>query len=278
MPVQTTKTGYVAFPDGGKVSVRESGGTWFDIGAINSPVNFTLNYTENEVVTANAGKLAKQISDMIIEGSMTLINLEPEAIEKLGGGMFERVTTAGTTVADADITDQVIDGYTEGVPVALNPVVTASGETLKFSTKPVLASVTGDVTGALSEGTHYFLVKDSTSSSGWSIIFQTVGTSEEITVDFDDNDPVEADTIYAGTSTLVLTAYGLKVEHTDSDGDIDRSFEIYSAEPTSGGFQFNFKGANEDGVEEMPLTFQGKLHTSLTDGRQLFAYYAKAQA
>jgi len=28
MPVQTTKTGYVAFPDGGKVSVRESGGTW----------------------------------------------------------------------------------------------------------------------------------------------------------------------------------------------------------------------------------------------------------
>lgn len=276
MPVQTTKTGYVAFPDGGKVSVKESGGTWFDIGAINSPINFTLNYTENEVVTANAGKLAKQISDMLIEGSLTLINLEPEAIEKMGAGMFERVATAGTTVADADITDQVIDGYTAGVPVPLNPVITASGHSFRFSTTPVLTSVSGDVTGALTEGTHYLLVKDSTSSSGWSILFQTVGTTEEITVDFGDNDPLASETIYAGTSTLVLTAYALKVEHTDSDAEVDRSFEIYSAEPTSGGFQFNFKGANEDGVEEMPLTFQGKLDTSLTDGRQLFAYFTKA--
>ena len=281
MPKQTTKTGYVAFPDGGKVSVKEPGGSWFDIGAINSAVNFTLNYTENRVVTANAGVLDRQVRDMLIDGSMTLINLEPEGIEKLGGDIFTRETTAGTTVSDADFTDQTIEGFTEDVPVALSPIVTSSGEEIKFSAAPVLTSVSASTAGTLAEDDDYFLVKDSTSNSGYSILFNTngtatVGTGETITVDFGDNDPVASESIYAGTSTEVLTAYGLKIEHTDEDDTVDRSFEIYSANPTSGGFQFNFKGANEDGVEEMPLTFQGDIDTSKADGKQLFKYYTKS--
>lgn len=183
MPIQTQQTGYIAFPDGGRVSVQEAGvGPWYDVGAINSPVNFTLNYTENDIVTANAGRLQKQVRDMLIDGSFTLINLDPEAIGILGGGMFEVVEEA--------------------------------------------------------EGTR----------------------------------------IYAGQSTHVFVAYGLRIEHYNDDDVIDRSFEIYSTEPTSGGFQFNFKGANEDGVEEMPLSFQGKINPDKADGRQLFEYYVMRPA
>ena len=76
MPTQTTYTEYISFPDGAKVSIKAAGdGGYTDIGAISSSVTGTLNYTENELVTANAGKLQKQIRDMVLEGSFTLINL-----------------------------------------------------------------------------------------------------------------------------------------------------------------------------------------------------------
>lgn len=279
MPVQSTKQGYVSFPDGGKVSVDDGTG-WHDIGAINSAVNFTLNYSENQVVTANSGKLSKQIRDMLIDGSLTLINLEPDAIEKMGGGMFETVTTNGTEVAAGDFTDQSIDGFTDMKPIPLEAVVTADSQEIQFSAEPVLTSVTASSSGALAADDDYFVIQDSNSASGYSIVFNsggtaTVGTGETITVDFGANTPIASTTIYAGTSTKVLSAYGLKIEHTNSDSEIDRSFEIFSANPTSGGFQFNFKGANEDGVEEMPITFQGDVDVDRADGRQLFSYFVK---
>lgn len=281
MPVQTTKTGYMSFPDGGKVSVKTSGGSWYDVGALNSAVNFTLNFTENQVTTANAATTDKQIRDMLIDGSFTLVNLEPDAIQKMGGGMFEVVQTTGTTVNDADITDQTIDGFTEGTPVDLRPIITADDELLRFSATPSITSVSASSAGSLTENDDYFIIKDSTSPSGYSISFittgtATVGTDETITVDFGDNDPVAGETIYAGSTTELLSAYGLKIEHTDDNAEIDRSFEIYSTNPSSGGFQFNFKGANEEGLNEMPLTFQGDLDTSRASGRQLFSYYTKS--
>lgn len=276
MPVQTVVNGSIFFPDGAKVQVKESGGSYEDIGALNSAISVSLDYTENEVNTANAGRLQKQIRDMIATGSFTLINLDPEKVAKLGGGIFETVTTAGSTVVDADITDQSIVGYTAGVPVALAPIVTATGQPLRFSTTPVITSVSGSTSGALAANDDYLIIQDAESNSGYSILFNgsgtaTPGTGETYTVDFGDNDPVASTTVYAGSSTQTLTAYALKFTHTDSNGKL-RELELYSVDPNSGGFQFNFKGANEDGVEEMPIAFTGKLDTSLTDGRQLMRW------
>ncbi|MDA3939822.1 MAG: hypothetical protein PF693_10995 [Spirochaetia bacterium] len=283
MSVQTTKGGYISFPDGGKVSIKEAGGSYLDIGAINSAVNFTLNYTENQIDTANYGKTDLQARDMSIDGSLTLINVEPEVIEKFGGGLLTIVDTAGSTVIDADITDQSIATFVDGTPEALSAIVTATGVGMKFSTTPVLVTVTASSSGVLAAGVDYQIVTSGTSASGYAILFNplgtaTVGITETITVDFDDNVPVASSTIYGGSSTKVLSAYALKIEHTNSSSVIDKSFEIYSGNSTSGGFQFNFKGANEDGLNEMPLTFKGDLDTSLTDGRQLFAYYTKSTA
>ena len=282
MPVQTTKSAYFSFPDGGKVSVNDGTG-WFDIGGINSAVSFTLNYTENQITTANAGKTAMQVRDMLIDGSLTLINLEPDAIKRMSGGIMSLNTTAGSSISAANFTNQSIVGFTAMVPVHLEALVTASASRIQFSTTPVFTSVTASSSGALTVNDDYFIIRDYGSSSGYSLLFNpngtaTVGTSETITVDYDDNVPVASYEIYAGTSTQVLTAFGLKIEHTNSSSVIDRSFEIYSGNPTSGGFVFGFKGANEDGLDEMPLTFRGDLDTTRADGQQLFRAYQIASA
>ncbi len=283
MPVQTTVNGKIFFPDGAQVQVKESGAsTYTDIGALNSAITTTVEYTENQVTTANAGKTSKQLREMIVNGSFTLINLDLENVNRLGGGLFERVTQTGSTVLDADIDDQTINGFTDFTPIHLKPVETSSGDVLKFSTFPTLTSVSGSSSGTLAEGDDYFIIVDSTSPSGYSIYFDssgtaTVGTSETITVDFGDIDPVERETLYAGSSTQVLDAYALKFTHTDSDSKV-REVELFSVDTDSGGFQFNFKGANEDGVEEMPIAFTGRLDTSLTDGRQLIKIVQDAGA
>jgi hypothetical protein len=281
MPNQTTNTSYISFPDGCKVQY-DAGSGYVDLGALNSATTATLEYDENQVNTSNAGQLVKQIRNMTMSAGFTLINLNPANVAALGGGIFETVSTAGTTVVDADITDQVISGYTAGVSVALNPVITASGKTLQFSAAPVITSVTASTSGALAANDDYFILTDANTESGYSILFNgsgtaTVGTSETITVDFGDNDPVENVSVYAGTSTQTLTPYKMKFTHTDSSGLI-RELELFAVDANTGGFQFNFKGANEDGVEEMPLTFVAKLDTSLTDGRQLMKWSRDAGA
>jgi len=74
MPTQTTKANLL-FPDGAKVSVKTtSDSVYVDLGAIEQDINTSLTYTENQITTANAGKTAKQIKDMKIEGSFNLID------------------------------------------------------------------------------------------------------------------------------------------------------------------------------------------------------------
>lgn len=276
MPVQTTETAYIYFPDGAKVQVKEYGaGSYTDIGAVNSAINCTLNYTENQITTANAGKTAKQIRDMLIDGSFTLINLNQDNIVKLGGGIFTTVDTAGTSVSSID--NQVIASGDATDVTPYNLVITETGaNALRVSSSLVIASVTGSTDGALTADDDYTIIEDSNSYSGKSIVFNTAGTTlttlaQTITIVYTSVTPVASTSLYAGTSTVVLNAAQLKFTHTDSAGLV-RELELYSVNPNSGGFQFNFKGANEDGLEEMPLTFSGDIDTSLTDGRQLFKW------
>lgn len=281
MPVQTTSTENIFFPDGAVVGVKVSGDSVFtDVGAINSAVTATLNYTENQVETANAGKTAKQIKEMEIEGGFTLINLNPVGVEKLGGSLFTKVDTAGTPIST--IPDKTVSaGWADQTRYPLDMVVSSSDSTpVRTTAAPTITSVTLDPSGTpevLAEDTEYIVVADTGSSSGWSIVFisanMTTGspTTFDIEIVYGTNTPLANSIIYAGTSTTTLTAYALQITHTDSAGKI-RRLDLYSVDPNTGGFQFNFKGANEDGVEEMPLTYTAKIDTSLTDGRQLLAW------
>lgn len=280
MPTQTSLTDHVYFPDGAQVSIDTAGlGSYTDLGAISSAVTATLNYDVNLFETANAGKLDRQIRNMTMAGGFTLINLNIANISSLGSGMFSTVTTAAspvTTIPNQDIAAGWVDE--NKYPLIMYTSSSDSTE-LKMSTQPVLTSVTADPAGTpevLAEGTDYVICKDSDSISGWSIQFISgnFGTASEgdlVTIVYDTNTPVASTTLYCGSSTQILTAYAMRIKHTDSNSKV-RQLDLYSVDMDSGGFQFNYKGANEDGVEEMPLAFTAKIDNTRTDGRQLFAW------
>lgn len=294
MPIQTTKKSNIYFPDGAMVELQEAGSaTWFDVGALNSAITATLEWEENLIETANAGPLDKVIREMTMSGSFTLINLDMEGVEILGGGVFERVETAGVEVVAASSVDQIIPvNWDDGIAY---PIVwdgsAAIGQALKFSATPVLTSVTLDpdvASEALSEWSaaasgDYTVIADANSGSGYSIIFNSASMAtlnpktKTIEIVFGANTPVASTTLYAGSSNAELSAYAMRITHTDSNSKI-RRLELYSVDAESGGFAFGFKGANEDGVEEMPLSFKAKLDTSLTDGRQLMAWTIESGA
>ena len=276
---QTTKTSNVYFPIGCKVlAKRPADASFFDIGAIENGTTASLNWTANQYQSGNAGILNTQIRNMIMNGSVTLINLDPEGIEKMGGGVMTRETVAGAAVTTApDIT--IAAGWADETlyPLVITDV---DGNKLRASAKPTLTSVTLDPTGTpevLVVGIEYNLIQDSNSSSGWSIMFvsgaMSTGspTTFEIVVDIASITPIASTVLYGGHSNLTLEAYALRFEALDNNNKL-RYLELYLVDPDAGGFQFNFKGENEDGVETMPLTFTARIDTSKDNGKQLFEW------
>lgn len=280
MPNQTTITDYVYFPDGCKVQVKESGaGSYTDIGAVGSDVTATLNYDVSEYESANAGDLASRLKNMSIDCAFTLINLNPANLVKLSGGLLTQTTTAASPNAAIPNQD-IASGWTDGQTFELIMYTSSSDSTkLKMTSAPTLTSVTADPDGTpevLNEGSDYLVIEDANSYSGYSITFYsanfgTASEGDEIEIDYGSNTPVASTTIHAGSSIVTLAAAALKFTHTDSNSLV-RELEIHSVDPLSGGFQFNYKAATADGVEEMPLTLKGKIDSSLTDGQQLMSW------
>jgi hypothetical protein len=289
MPIQTNLATLI-FPDGCKVSCKPYGGSYSDIGAIMGTAKAVLDWKENQVNTANAGLSAKQIKDMTIKGSCNLINIDLDRIKDMAGGIFTKITTPAS--ANSSIPAQIIPaGWVNDTKYELVAYTSGTSQVkLKLSSKPVITSVILNVGSpeTLSEigsgaGGDYMIIPDSDTISGWSIVFNSAGmvagspTTYSITVTWGTNTPVSRTTLTAGTSTLQLTPYAIKFEHTDSAGKV-RGLEIFSAFSNSGGFDFSFKGAADSGVEELPLSFTGQIDTTLTDGSQLMSFYMDSGA
>jgi hypothetical protein len=281
MPVQTLKTANIRFPDGAKYSVKPAGeSVYFDVGAISTAVTNTLNWEENFVNTANAGQLDKQIRNMTMAGGFTLIELDPVGVQKMSGGFLTTTDIDGTPFVDAP--DQVVSSgsWADVTPIQLAPT-TLAGAAVRASAL-VLTSVTGSVDGALTADDDYVLQSDPNSYSGYSIVVNTAGTNvttivQDITVDYGSITPIASTVVSGGSSTFVLQAAAHRITHTDDNGFI-RQLDLYAVDANTGGFQFNFKGANEDGTEEMPLTFTARLDTTRTSGDQLFAWTTETGA
>ena len=264
MPVQTTKKSNIYFPDGAKVSVKCKGDAdWHDVGAINSAVTATLNWTESVVETANAGTLDTKISKMEIAGGFTLINLDTVGVAKMSGGALTLEEVTGSTPVTFD--NQVLNNVVAGKWYAMELVKDGGHYNLpSTAAKPVVTSVTAE--SALVEDTDYVIIRD---DEGFKIKF--IAAAEEVTIVYGANTVVESKKLHGGSSTQVLSPYAMKIDHEDDNGK-HRILHLYAVYGNSGGFQFNFKGANEDGVEEMPLTFTARLDTTLTNGKQLFTW------
>jgi hypothetical protein len=285
MPVQTT-SGTIYFPDGCKVSVdMNRTGSYVDIGATLGTAKAALQWKENQVQTANFGKTQMQIKDMTIDGGFTLVNLVASAIASIGGGMFTTATTAGTAVTTIP-TITIPANWSDNTKYQLTFKTSSTDATiLKLPTKPVITSVQLDPTGTpetLTEigagtGGDYMIIQDGEAPSGWSIAFNSTGMVKgspktfSILITPGTNTPTARTTIYAGSSTVILNPFAIKFEHTDSNSKT-RTVVIPAANPKSGGFNFNFKGADEDGIEQMDITFTGIIDTTQVDGRQLISW------
>jgi hypothetical protein len=279
MPIQTTIKGFIKYKDGAKVEILKSGGSWTDAGAIKGGIALTVDFTEDKQESGNAGVMRKQIKQMKLNGSFNLMNIDPTILEQMGGGLFTQINTAATPITTGSFTNQVFTGFVANTKIALLPIITATGKVMKFASAPVITSITGTGTGAsgaLAANNDYTVVVDTSAESGYSVVFNTSGTAtvaitETITIVWGTNTPTARTTLTAGTSTKIITPYGLRFTHTDSAGLL-RQLTIFSVTTNSGGFVFGFGGADEDGLEEMPISFTGDIDTSLTNEAQLFSY------
>lgn len=273
MPVQTTVKDYIAIPDGCKVEV-DTGTGYTDLGATNSAVTNTLEYDTNKVDSANAGTVVTSIRNMRITGDLVLINLNPQLVALLGGGMFEATEATGSVAPEDQV--QVDPAVEVLVPMLL---LSATGENLRPSAAPTVTTVTGATSGVLTVNTDYDIIPDSASASGYSIRYETgaVDGAENVTIVYPSQSVITSQTVYMGKSTDTLAPYAMRFTHTDDNAKI-RRLELFSVTSGSGGFQFNFRGATEDGVEEMPISYEAILDTSLTSGRQLAAWTYEAGA
>lgn len=284
MPIQTTLKADVVFKDGAKAQVKVAGGSYIDIGALKGSIALSYTFDKEEFDTANAGDLDSRVTNMKVDGSFNLLNLNYANMSKLSSGLLTEVTNTGAL--DSTIDDFVIasDAAENNKPYALEFVNTASQIKLTLDSAPTIASVTGSVDGALTVDDDYFIIADENASSGYSIMFSTAGTgsistfTQTFTVVITSVTPVASTEVYAGSSTSQLVPYSLKFTHRDSNNDIDIEFELYAADINSGGLQFNFGGADEDGYEESPIAFTGKIDSSLADGKQLFRALKAAAA
>lgn len=287
MPAQTTERSYMKVPDGCKISVKAYGDvSYTDIGVVKGSTKLALQWKELQEESANAGKSDLYVKDPTVDGSFTLQNLNLANVSKMASGLFNLVATAGSALTS--IVDQVVAaGWDDNIKYPLIMKTSATDDTLvKMAVKPTLTSVTLSVgsspetlteIGAGAAG-DYMIIADANSVSGWSIAFNSAGITKgspktyAITIVYGSNTPVARSTYHIGTTVKAVTSFAMLLEHTDSAGKI-RGREVHKCYVKPGSLNFDFKGADEDGFEEMAFTFQGVLDTSLTDERQLMSVY-----
>jgi len=261
-------------PDGTKVEI-DGGSGFTDLGAFNSDVTATLNFEINEILSSNAGIIQRVGKKMTMEWAGTLINLNPTGVALVSGGLLTTEATAGSAVTDSD--DQTIAiSWVDMSSIQMNATDGTAGAALRFSAAPTLTSVTASSSGVLAADDDYFIQVDPNSFSGYSILLNTngtatVATSESVVIVYASVTPIATTTLYGGASTFAFTSYQMRMTHTDDDSLV-RRLNLPSVTPNSGGFQFNFKSAESDGSEEMPLTCKADLDTSLDSGKQLFSW------
>jgi hypothetical protein len=280
MPTQTVlASSTMRVPDGCAIYVDPDEGGYHELGVIMSETKLTLNWESSQEETANAGKLDPVTRSYIVEGSFQLGNLAMDVVTLLFGGMFTSSATPGSE--NSAIPDQIIaSGWTDHEPYELIPYTSSSDDTiLKLPDQPVFTSVkiaTSTTPETLVEDDDYVVIEDPNSRSGWAIVFIEAGMTETgngaITIDWGANTPTARTTYYVGTSSLTLTPFKMKLEHTDS-ASLVRGREIFRCFAKPGSFSMGYKGANETGHEVIEFSFEGVIDTALTDGRQLLSLY-----
>jgi hypothetical protein len=285
MPSQVTLDPTILIPaDGCIVSYStDSGSSYTNIGTIMGDVAFTPEAETVEIQTGNAGLTPLEWKNPKLGFSFELMEFNMDIINDMTCGIGTKTTTAAAP--NASIPDQVISATWADNTVYNLVMYESSSSTVKLnmgSTEPTLTSVTIDAGGVneevLDAGSDYFLVKKTSSPSGWGIVFEESSISgsatytDAITIDYGSNTPIASTTIQIGSSVKQLTPLMFKIYHVDANS-LTRALYIYECYLNPDSMAWMFKGEDKSEKTTLPFNFTGQIDTSRADGDQLYSVY-----
>lgn len=264
MPNQTTiQNANAIFPfDGFQILIGTTEASLVNIGACDGDAVAELAWTKFKQESANAGTIIDQIKQMKANISFTMFELDTARLTEIGGGVFTKVTVAATPVSVAG--EALGTGWTVGQPIKLankmGDNTTVTSIVIDAAGLPLI--VTTDYTSYVADGTNGTL--------GYTYIVPVTAQAGVLDADYDYT-PNASNTLYAGTSTVTLTPSVVKFQHINAAGK-ERSLTMFAAALGDAGFSFTFGSAENDGVQSFPISLEGDLDVTRTDGRQLLAY------
>ena len=274
MPHQVATADKIIFPDGVALEVSDDdGSTYYHLGVLSNGTTAAYNYDKIVVESGNAGTLDSRIKNQTIAlAPSNLMEWDPEIWQRFSGGSFTYSNVAGVLVSGAS---QVVASGAW----AYNKFIEIENQNGDGSTITV-NSVTGGTDGALVSETDFFIGQNEKGVEGIFVKDSTTVTTlvQSITINYDYT-PSAGKKIVAGTSSLELTKFIARLRHyTDTAlTTYDIEMLIYGVDMDSG-LSFAFKGANEDGVNDITVAFTGTVDITRTDGSQLFELLINSDA
>jgi hypothetical protein len=256
--------------DGYVVQIGADEGSLTSVGSCDGDITGVINYTRSLIQNSGGQDILGQMKNFTADLSFVLQEFNVDKINEIGSGLFEQADIAGTPVVGANQT--VNNGNWE-----LDKLIELSGQNASGA-QPTINSVTGSVDGALILDDDYFVTQ--TKAGKWAIYVVNTGTAtatqaQNITINTDYT-PAEAKRLFAGAATVELVPQVVRFINTDENGKV-RQLTIYRADLGDGGFTFSFGSALNEGVNTYPITMQGRLDSSRTNGRQLLEYLDEQQ-
>jgi hypothetical protein len=264
----------IRFPDGSAYEVSNDGGiSYHGIGVLEGGCVFTYNYDRSGVETGNAGDTKNKIkNETLTMAPSTVLSWDPEIWAKFMGGALTYVDIPGVLVEDAIQTVAALAASYQKLIKIENQNSDLGAITVN--------SVTGGTDGALTVTTDYTIGQNEKGEYGIMLVSGgNITTLDQIiTIDYDYT-PASGKKVTAGTSSLVLEDFMVRVVHYTDDALTTFDMELIAKSVDSdSGLSFNEKGANEDGVNGITVAMTAKNKAGSASGEQLFEYYIATSA
>lgn len=272
MPFQTTKEEYM-FPGGAALEVSADGVTYYNMGTLAGGVTVTYNYDKKTTVSGNKGTIySRATNETLALAPTALMSWDLSDWDKIGANLFAYSAVAGTPVAGATQVFASGAWSYNGSLVIENQNYDLSALTIN--------SVTAGTDGALVEDTDFFVGLDQQGRTVITVIDSVTVTTESqtITVNYDYT-PAAGKMITAGNSSTVLSRYYVRLRHYTNDALSTYDVELIAfGVDLDSGMSLNFKGDQDDGVNEITVAFTANMDTSRASGQQLFSLYVADSA
>jgi hypothetical protein len=267
MPRQTNEKN-IQFPDGFQFAIADSDGDYMDVGVIAGGATASLTWDDYYLDAGNYEALIDKIKNPVMALAPSAVwNWDTAVIAALFPGVFATADASGTPAAGDNVT------Y-----AGTSNQVTLTRVSVRLAHFPeVMAAhtlIADDIT-AIADGTNNQLVtvpkSTFTDALTWTSgvdLFTSIDSMDEVS--YADRDLAANQGDYCTDSTnlyfivdlatyadLAAAKTGLTGTVVSFYDDIDWIFTLYNAKVEAGA-SFNFKGVNEDGLDEFTVSFQGK--------------------